>query len=135
MKKAVLIICGWLLVALGGIGIVLPLLPTTPFLLLAAICFSASSQKAYRFLLRSRMFGQYIEHYRTGRGVSLAAKVRAIVFLWALLILSAVVISKLWVILVLAAVGIGVTLHLLLLKTRPKECASVAVRENAQAGK
>lgn len=132
MKKHVLMVCGWLLVALGAVGIVLPLLPTTPFLLLAAICFSASSQKAYRFLLRNRMFGPYIEHYRTGHGVSVAAKVRAIIFLWTLLIVSAVFIAKLWVILVLAAVGIGVTLHLLLLKTRPKETSPLPVRQNAQ---
>ena len=132
MKKHVLLVCGWLLVALGAVGIVLPLLPTTPFLLLAAICFSASSHRAYRFLLRNRMFGPYIEHYRTGRGVSVAAKVRAIIFLWTLLIISAVFIAKLWVILVLAAVGIGVTLHLLLLKTRPKEIAAISGRQNAQ---
>jgi len=121
MKRRVLMVCGCLLVAVGAVGIVLPLLPTTPFLLLAAICFSTSSQRAYHFLLRSRHFGPYIEHYRTGRGVSVAAKVRAIVFLWAVLIISAVFIAKLWVILVLAVVGIGVTIHLLMLKTRPSD--------------
>jgi len=120
MKRLVLIFCGGLLVALGAIGIFLPLLPTTPFLLLAAICFSASSPKAYRFLLRSRFFGPYIEHYRTGSGVTIVAKVRAITFLWAVLILSAFFVGEIWVIFVLAAVGIGVTIHLLMLKTRPR---------------
>ena len=127
MKKAVLTICGWLLVALGALGMVLPLLPTTPFLLLAAICFSASSPKASRFLLRNRFFGPYIEHYRTGRGVGAAAKARAIVFLWVLLIISAVIIARLWAIVLLAVVGAGVTVHLLLLKTRPRRQVNMPV--------
>lgn len=132
MKKAVLIICGWLLVALGALGMVLPLLPTTPFMLLAAICFSASSPKANRFLMRNRFFGPYIIHYRTGQGVSVAAKVRAIALLWALLILSAVIISKLWVIKLLAAVGIGVTIHLLLLKTRQRAQTKAAIDQQQE---
>ena len=60
LKKYVLIACGFLLLALGAVGIVIPVVPTTPFVLLAAGCFSASSPKAYQFLLRSRFFGPYI---------------------------------------------------------------------------
>lgn len=120
MKKLVLVICGWFFVTLGALGIILPLLPTTPFMLLAAICFSASSKKAYNFLVNNCILGPYIEHYRTKRGVSIAAKLKAIIMLWIFLIISAVLTAKLWAAIVLAVVGTGVTIHLLLLKTQPR---------------
>ncbi len=127
LKKYVLIACGFLLLALGAVGIVIPVVPTTPFVLLAAGCFSASSPKAYQFLLRSRFFGPYIEHYRNGGGITKAAKARGIITLWVLLGISAVFVKTFWVYLVLGAVGVGVTLHLLLIKTRPtKENERVA---------
>ena len=118
MRRYVLIACGFLLLALGAVGIVIPVLPTTPFVLLAAGCFSASSPKAYRFLTRNRFFGPYIEHYKAGGGISKAAKARGIIVLWVLLTVSAVLADKLWLYLLLSAVGIGVTLHLLTIKTR-----------------
>lgn len=121
MRRYMLIACGCILLALGAVGIIIPVLPTTPFVLLAAGCFSASSPRAYQFLLRNRFFGPYIAHYRSGGGITRAAKARGIIVLWVLLTVSAVAVGKLWVIAVLAAVGIGVTLHLLLIKTRPKE--------------
>ncbi len=125
MKKKLLIICGWLMVAIGTAGIILPVLPTTPFLLLAAACFSGTSERAHRFLLKSPVFCSYIHHYRTGQGVSVKAKVQAISLLWALLALSALVIEKAWAYIAFPIIGAGVTCHLLLIKTaRPeKECA------------
>ncbi len=118
MKKTLLLISGWLLVAVAAVGVILPVLPTTPFVLLAACCFSLSSERLYRFLLNNRFFGPYIENYKTKQGVSAAHKARAIVTLWVLLILSAVIARILWLTLLLAAVGIGVTIHLLLMKTK-----------------
>ena len=123
LKRYVLISCGFLLLALSAVGIVIPVLPTTPFVLLAAACFSASSPKAYQFLLRSRFFGPYIEHYRNGVGISKAAKARGIITLWVLLGISAVLVKTPWVYLLLGAVGAGVTLHLLLIQTRPSQPA------------
>ena len=121
MKKYVLVACGGILLAMGAVGIIIPVLPTTPFVLLAAGCFSASSPKAYQFLLRSRFFGPYIEHYKNGGGISKAAKARGIITLWVLLGISAVFVKTPWVYLLLGTVGAGVTLHLMLIKTRPKE--------------
>jgi uncharacterized membrane protein YbaN (DUF454 family) len=115
-----LVVCGILLLTLGAVGIVIPVLPTTPFVLLAAACFSASSSKAYKMLLHSRFFGPYIEHYRNGGGITKAAKARGIIVLWVLLGISAVFVVKLWVYVLLGAVGAGVTLHLLLIKTRER---------------
>ncbi len=126
MKKRLLIVCGWLLVAMGIAGIILPVLPTTPFLLLAAACFSGTSEKAFHFLLKSPVFGPYIHHYRTGRGVSIKTKAQAIVLLWVFLALGALLMGKTWAYIVFPIIGAGVTCHLLLIKTAQsdQECAS-----------
>ena len=121
MRKALLITAGALSLMLGGIGIFVPLLPTMPFVLLAAVCFAGSSPAMHRWLCRSRFFGEYIENYRTNAGVSRSVKVRAIVFLWAGLGLSAAFVRKPPVLIILAAVGICVSTHLLLMKTKTED--------------
>lgn len=80
--RAALFAVGTAAVALGVLGIFLPLLPTTPFLLLAAACYGASSETAYRRLLRAPLLGRYIADYRAGKGVPLRAKVIALSMLW-----------------------------------------------------
>lgn len=69
MKKWLLIAAGLFFVALGAIGVVLPGLPTTPFLLLAAGCFAKSSPRLYGWLLRNRIFGPLIESWQTHRAI------------------------------------------------------------------
>lgn len=128
VKQPLLLAAGFVLLALAAVGVFLPVLPTTPFVLAAAICFSNSSPKLHALLLKNRFFGEYIENHRTKRGVCVAVKVRSIAALWLLLCVSAVAVGKLWVTLLLAAVGIGVTAHLLLLKTRPPEKTALAPR-------
>ena len=118
VKKTLLIVAGVVSLALGGIGVFLPLLPTTPFVLLAAGCFAGSSPAMHRWLCRSRFFGEYIENYRTNAGVSKSVKVRAIVFLWAGLALSAAAVHKPLVWMILAVIGICVSTHLLMMKTK-----------------
>ena len=118
IKKTLLIVAGVVSLTLGGIGVFLPLLPTTPFVLLAAGCFAGSSPAMHRWLCRSRFFGEYIENYRTNAGVSKSIKVRAIVFLWAGLALSAAAVHKPIVRIILAVVGICVSTHLLMMKTK-----------------
>lgn len=73
---------GTVCVALGILGIFLPLLPTTPFLLVAAACYARSSTASYQRLVRNRWVGKYIEDYRNGRGVPRRAKLVAISLLW-----------------------------------------------------
>lgn len=82
IKKILLIIAGWLSVILAIIGIVLPLLPTTPFLLLAAFCFSKSSERFHDWLLNHRWFGDYIRNFQSGRGMTFKAKVSTIFLIW-----------------------------------------------------
>ena len=69
---------GFLFLALGALGVVLPVLPTTPFLRLAAACFARSSQRFYDWLLNSRVFGQLIRNWRDTRSIPRRAKRLAI---------------------------------------------------------
>lgn len=82
IKRVLLIIAGWVAVILAVIGIVLPLLPTTPFLLLAAFCFSKSSQRFHDWLLNHPWFGDYIRNFQSGRGMTMKAKVSTIFLIW-----------------------------------------------------
>jgi len=69
-------------VALAVLGLFLPVLPTTPFLLLAAVCYARSSERFYHWLMTNRWFGEYIRNYREGRGIPLKQKVLTISLLW-----------------------------------------------------
>lgn len=118
MKKILLIIAGSLSVVLGVIGIFIPLLPTTPFLLLAAACYVRSSDKLYQRLINNKYLGKYILNYREKRGVPLQAKIAAIIFLWASMIINIVYIVKAWQISVLLIIiAVVVTVHLIRMKT------------------
>ena len=113
-----LITAGTICVGLGALGIFLPLLPTTPFLLLAAACYIRSSEKFYCWLITNRWFGSYIRNYREGRGVPRSTKIIAVGLLWTTIGYSAFyVISSLIVRVLLILIAVGVTTHLVLLKT------------------
>ncbi len=75
----VLFIVGWLCVVLGAIGVVLPVLPTTPFLLLAAACFDRSSPRFHRWLLSTKLFGPLIENWQRERYIEKRSKRVALV--------------------------------------------------------
>ncbi len=74
-------IAGTLSLIIGGVGIILPLLPTTPFLLLAAVCYARSSERWYRWLLYNRWFGKYVRNWHEGRGIPMKTKALSILFL------------------------------------------------------
>ena len=118
LLRPLLLVLGTLFVILGVVGVFLPILPTTPFLLLAAACYARSSDRFLHWLLNNRLFGDYIRNYREGRGMPRSTKLLTLVALWLTLGLSAAfATSALWLRLLLAAVGTGVTIHLLRLKT------------------
>ncbi len=79
---------GVLALLLGILGLFLPLLPTTPFLLLASWCFARGSERLHRWLLSHRVFGEYLRNFEAGRGIPLKAKILATVMLWASLLLA-----------------------------------------------
>ena len=114
---------GVVCVALALIGIVLPLLPTTPFLLLAAACFARSSPRLDDWLHHNRLFGPYLRAYRDGHGTPLRVKVSIISLLWISITLSAIfaIPSRLWALrLALVAIALLVSIHVLRIKTRER---------------
>jgi uncharacterized membrane protein YbaN (DUF454 family) len=116
--RILLLAAGTMSVALAILGIFLPLLPTTPLLLLAAWCFARSSQRVYRLLLANRWLGSYIRNYRDGRGMTARAKTSSLVVLWLAIFISVVSVAPIWwVQLLLVGIAAGISLFLLRLPT------------------
>ena len=114
----VLIVGGTFFVVMGVIGIFLPLLPTTPFLLLAAWCYARSSKRFYNWLISNKWFGSYIKNYREGKGVPVKVKVISITFLWIMILFSVIfIIFNIYIRLILILIAIGVTIHILSIRT------------------
>lgn len=120
--KGLLVVAGTVSVALGVLGIVLPIVPTTPFLLLAAACYAHSSERFYVALLTNRYFGTYIRDWREKRGLTMPMKLWIIFVLTATMGVSAVFFVPLVPVkILLAIVGTGVTVYILRLPTKPKD--------------
>jgi len=117
VKKILLVLAGSLSLALGILGIFLPLLPTTPFLLLASFCYMRSSKRLYIWLINHKTFGEYIYNYVTHRAVKRSAKITALVVLWLSMTTSIVLVDILYVRILLIAIGTAVSIHILSLKT------------------
>lgn len=117
--KHVLLLLGWLSLACGVAGIFVPLLPTTPFLLLSAALFFRSSPRAYAWLLGHKRLGPYIRDFRDNRSMPMRAKVAALALLWLTSLHCFFLILDHWALKTLmAAVAVGVTVYLLSLKTK-----------------
>ncbi len=113
------LVSGVLLVAIGVIGIFLPILPTTIFLILASACFIKSSPQANEWLRNHKILGMYIKNYQDKSGLTIKAKVFNIFFLWIMILSSAFFFTdELFIKLLLLAIAIGVTIHLLMVKTK-----------------
>jgi uncharacterized membrane protein YbaN (DUF454 family) len=125
LVKTLWFIAGTICVVLGAIGIVLPILPTTPFLLAAAACYYKSSERMHRWLLNNKWFGEYIRNYTEGKGLTKKTKITAFTVLWATIGFSTVFMldSLLPAALVLpmqiamVAMAIAVSAHILRLPT------------------
>lgn len=117
--RGILLAAGVLSTVLGVVGIFLPLLPTVPFLLLAAACFARSSERLHRWLVEHRHFGPMVRGYMEGSGIPRRAKITAVTLIWITLPPSAFfALSHFWARLLLLAIGMLVTLYLLRLPTR-----------------
>ena len=118
LSRWLLIIVGTFFVGLGIIGIFLPLLPTTPFLLLAAACYARSSKRFYNWLLTNRWFGNYIRNHRERKGVPFKIKILSISFLWIAIGYSAIFVVHIFLgRIILILITIGVTIHILSIQT------------------
>ncbi len=114
--RIALLTLGFVATALGFIGVFLPLLPTTPFLLLAAACFIRSSDKFYEKLISNRILGSYIRDYREKRGMRRRNKFVSIFLLWAAISYSIYVVEGTAIRLILVAIALAVTVHIITLK-------------------
>jgi uncharacterized membrane protein YbaN (DUF454 family) len=129
--RVLLIIVGSISLFLGTIGIFLPLLPTTPFLLLTAACYMRSSERMYKWLLGNRWFGEYIKNYQAGRGIPLKTKVLAISVMWITMFISMFfmivrisgisIMGILVIRVILIIIAVAVSIHLIRLPTYKKQ--------------
>ena len=117
-KRTLFFSLGVVLVGIGAVGVALPVIPTTPFIIVAAACFGKSSKRAEKWISNNRYFGSYIENYKNKKGVPIDVKRNSLIFLWIMLIVSALIINKPIMFIVLSIIGIGVSIHILLLKTK-----------------
>ncbi len=123
--RYVLLACGWLALGLGVAGIFLPVLPTTPFALLAAACFLKSSERLHRYVVEHPVFGRGVSDYLEGRGIRKRTKITAITMLW-LSILASVIfwVPYPWLDILLILVASGTTVYLLRLPTSDADTLS-----------
>jgi len=118
LLKLILISAGTFFLGLAIVGIFIPILPTTPFLLLAAACYARSSKRFYDWLINNKWFGSYIKSYHDGKGIPLKVKVLTISLLWCSILFSILFIVYIfWIQMILIIIAFGVTIHILTIKT------------------
>jgi uncharacterized membrane protein YbaN (DUF454 family) len=112
---------GILSLVLGVIGIFLPVLPTTPFLLLSATLFLRSSQKLYDWLLSHPYLGEYIRNFKEYKAIPLRVKVVSVSLVWITLLYCALFVAReWWMSAMFIAIALGVSIHILKYKTLQK---------------
>ena len=121
--RVLLMVAGTVCLCLGAIGIFLPILPTTPFLLLAAACYMRSSERLHKWLINNRWFGEYIKNYQAGRGIPKKTKIVALAFMWIAILYSTLFVVDEFLIaqIVLLLVATGVSVHLIRLPNFKKQ--------------
>lgn len=113
IARFVLICVGWVAIVLGVLGIFLPLLPTTPFILLAAWCFAKSSSRFHRWLLDQPRLGKIVRTWESGEGLPSSVRNRIILLMWAGMTVSMLIVWKVWATAMLITIGSCVTIYLL----------------------
>ena len=111
------IILGSLSLVVGIIGIFLPVLPTTPLLLLAAFCYYRGSHRMYHWLMRHPHLGEYIKNFTEKKVIPLHAKLLTLGLLWSSLIFCAYILDPIGLKCMMIAIAVGVTLHILSYKS------------------
>lgn len=116
-RRALFGFLGGVCVALGTAGVFLPILPTTPFMILAAACFARSSRRAHRWLLRHRVFGPTIRQWQRSRTIPARAKAAAISLIVLTIGTSMIIVGRMWLCIMLAVIGLSVIGWLLSIPT------------------
>ena len=112
MRKLLLNGVGWLAVALATLGIFLPLLPTVPFLLLAAGCFTQSSPKAKAWLFNHKTLGPIVRQWVDQKTLARKIKLRIIACMAASMVLSMLIIQSRWSSILLTLIGLTVAMYI-----------------------
>ena len=113
IKRIAYIGLGWVSLVAGVIGIFLPLLPTTPFVLLSAWCFSRSSTRFHSWLTQHRFFGPIVRDWQSGNGIPKKTRNRAIVLMWLSMGISIMMIARPWATFMLIIIGTMTSIMLL----------------------
>ena len=130
MTKTLLKIAGYLAVGLGFIGAFVPMMPTTPFLLLAVYCFSKSSPNMKQWLLHNRTFGKYLSDYEAGNGIPTAVKITALITMWSSILFTVILLVDItWVRILLILISLAVSTHILNIKTLTENKENKPVRK------
>ena len=116
-KRAVLVVAGSLCLGLAVLGLFLPLLPTTPFLLLASACYVRSSERLHGWLMGNRLLGGYIRNFKERRGIPLRAKVTTVALIWLPLAYSVYRLDTLWLEVLLVLMGLTWSVIIFRMKT------------------
>lgn len=121
--RIIFFLIGALSLLLGIIGMVLPVMPTVPFVLLAAACFARSSPRFHHWIHHHRYFGPIINDFQAGLGIPRNIRNRTIAMMWLGMVFSMLIIGALWSVFLLGSIGSGVTYYLLSLpvKTEPSD--------------
>ena len=82
VKRTIYVLAGTIFLVIGAVGVVIPVLPTTPFLLLSAACYMRGSERLHSWMLNNRVFGAFIRDYREGKGIAFRNKLLTLVLLW-----------------------------------------------------
>ena len=116
--KFLLIISGTVSLVLGIIGVFVPLLPTTPFLLLSAAAYFRGSERLYNWLINNKYLGVYVRNYREHKAIPLRAKIFSLSLMWLTVGYCIIFIDiSVWIRVLLGCITIGVTWHILSFKT------------------
>lgn len=119
--RACFLVLGSLALALGVLGIFLPLLPTTPFVLLAAACYARGSHRFYEWLLSNRTFGPIIMEWERHRSIPYRTKITAIALMSTTLAISIVFfVEPLWLKSALAAMGLALAIWMYRIPSRDR---------------
>jgi len=118
IKSTIFTVFGTIFLIIGAIGVFIPILPTTPFLLLATACYLRGSERLHRWLIYNRVFGEFIRNYTEGRGIKQRQKIYTISFLWLMIIFSVIYVlnNSLFRILLLF-IAMVVSIHIIILPT------------------
>ncbi len=119
LVKSLWFAAGTLFLTIGIVGVALPILPTTPFLLLAAVCYLRGSKRMYDWMMTNKVFGRYLRDYYEGRGMSSKVKLGTITFLWVAISITAIFFTdELWLRMLLMTVAVVVSAHVATIRPR-----------------